>query len=84
MVIKNEKNMNLFLRFLVMALNTQTGDRGDAERIILASYYTEIRKRERMLIRAFRANKHNKPTVKASEIVLSAEAKAQIMVEKRR
>lgn len=43
LVIKNEESMNLFLRFLVITLNTQTGDKGDAERNILASYYTEIR-----------------------------------------
>lgn len=76
--------MNLFLRFLVITLNTQTGDRDDAERNILASYYTEIRKRERELIRKFRANKHIRPTIKQSEVELNDEQKEQIMIQKRR
>ena len=65
-----------------MTLNTQIGDKGDAERNILASYYTECKKQERILIRNFKANKHIKPTIKASDLQLSQEVKDQLMLEK--
>lgn len=84
LVIKNEEHMNLFLRFLIITLNTQTGDRGDAERSILAATWSEIRKREREMIRNFKANKHIRATIKASELELTEAQKVQIMEEKRR
>ena len=49
LVIKNEKNMDLFIRFLVTSLNTIDGIRDSAKPIFKSSYKKEVRIREKML-----------------------------------
>lgn len=81
LVIKNEQKMKLFLKFLVMSLNTIDGSRGTAEKAFQQLYLREVMRREKMLKKTCYAKKG---MYKKEALVLSEEAKQQIMVETRR
>ena len=73
--------MKLFLKFLVMSLNTIDGSRDTAEKTFQQLYLCEVMRREKSLKKACYAKKG---MYKKEALVLSEEAKEQIKVEKRK
>lgn len=49
LVIKNEQKMNMFLKFLVMTINTMDGTKDSAEKTFQQLYLYEVMKREKLL-----------------------------------
>lgn len=84
LVIKNEKNMDLFIRFLVISLNTIDGYKNTAEPYIIASYKHELKLRAKQLKDTFTSRaKGNQRVCLKRDLQLSQESKEQIKLTKK-
>ena len=91
LVIKDDHDMNVFLRFLVQALNTMDGYVNSAQFYIEASVLNEVARREKALNKKILARRKT-VRLKGDEeydgplrlLTLPQEEKDQIMEEKRR
>lgn len=79
LVIKEEKSMDLLMRFLAFALNTIDGLKNSAERTLQAATLSEVMRQEKALIKSYKT-----ATMRSKQLVLSDHAKHQIREQKKR
>ena len=71
LVIKNEKSLELFMRFLVFTLNTEDGKKDTAEPTVKKAYYSELIRQHKKL----KEQVMSKTSMKQTDLLLSKTAK---------